>query len=191
MLQLWSGDLVEETLVDVSIYQVTQILHSLHQRLPRTGPHRAESLKSIIQRTLQIVSNSRKGVSRVSEGLKAAECLVQRLGQVYPETRRSSQDNIQHLPSRGSLIPETSCTDEAEVPEQATQHTSSAALDAWGKNASANFGPLLQISNVPASEGDTLGLDELANFLPWNPFGCEANDYYNPVFDGQGVSLVE
>ena len=186
MLQLWAGAVVEETLVDVSIYQVTQILSSLYHLLPGTGPHCGESLKTTIQRTIQFVANSRTRVSRVSPGLKAAERLVQVLGQVAPETRRSSEDNIHHLPSHGSLIPERTCSDEAEDPERPIQNQAGATADARGNVAddSGLIRPLQTSIAPPAFGGNALGLEEYLDFLPWNTLGAEAVEFYSPVFDG-------
>jgi hypothetical protein len=183
MLNLWSADVIEETMVDVSIYQVTQVLHSLHHLLPRTGPHCVEALKSALQRTLEIVSASRNRGSRVSPGLKAAERLVQVLGQATSETRRPPQENIHHLPSHGSLIPETCSSDEAESSEQPDRYTGNAVLNAQQGDtpATGSLGPPLQPSDIPpafGAEDALLGLDEqLLDFLPWNPVSMSTTSF--------------
>jgi len=175
MLQLWTADLIEETLVDVSIYQVSQVLHSLHHLLPPSGPHCVESLKSALQRTLRIVSESRSRVSRMSPGLKAAESLVQVLGQVIPETTSSPQGNLHHLPSHGSLIPETCSSDDTDASERPARTAGNAALNARDGDASdaGRLGPPYQASDLPTTfdpEDALLGIDEhLLDFLPWTP----------------------
>ncbi|KAB5575597.1 fungal-specific transcription factor domain-containing protein [Coniochaeta sp. 2T2.1] len=150
MLKLWSADVIEETMVDVSIYQVAQVLHSLHHLLPRTGPHSIEALKSALQNTLDVVSTSRNRVSRSSPGLEAAERLVRLLGQATTtsKTRRSPQENIHHLPSHGSLIPETCSSDEAEPSRQPVQYTPHGAVMNTGEGDAA----VASVGGLPQSD---------------------------------------
>lgn len=180
MLMLWAADAIEETMVDVSIYQVTQVLHSLHHLLPRAGTHCVEALKSALQSTLHVVSASRNHASRASAGLKAAERLVQVLGQATPETRRPSQENIHHLPSHGSLIPETCSSDEGEASEQPGRYVAPNAPE--GDTAPTySLAPPLQPPGMPLAfetEDVLLGLDDpLFNFLPWNPGSTSGMPY--------------
>lgn len=174
MLELWFADTIEETVVDVSIYQVSQILRSLHHLLPPTGPHCVDSVKSALRRTIDVVSASRKNGSRVSAGLEAATRLVETLGQASPETRRSSPGNIHHLPSYGSLIPDAYPSDETDGSEQPDMGKAvSDPREAEAPDAATAIGPSLHPSDIPPGFGpeDTLlGVDEhLLEFLPWTP----------------------
>lgn len=58
MMQILPHPVAEDLLLDVSVYQVSQILHHLYYLLPEDGPHSPEKIKSKLEGALSMAAAS-------------------------------------------------------------------------------------------------------------------------------------
>lgn len=180
MFQILPHSIAEDLLFDVSVYQVSQILHHLYYLLPEDGPHSLENVRSNLERALGMATASHNRTSWVSDALKAARSIINRLGQVSSPPSEPSSENIHHLPSQGSFIPPVASSDKATPLDTITPNGSSAYSERERLSEDPRLGELPQImtdKDMSAEEA------EARVQVPWELFGielssfCEFNDY--------------
>ncbi|KAL1844617.1 hypothetical protein VTK73DRAFT_2155 [Phialemonium thermophilum] len=131
---------IDDHLFDVSVYQVTQVVHHLRHLLPAAedDPHSLGRLQRKLRRAVQMASASHSGARRSTEALRTAASLLDVLGEgeVATVTRTTASDgNLQHLPSHGSLI--STILDGAENPDE-NEHDGNNENDGIGKERGAS-----------------------------------------------------
>lgn len=107
----------------------------------------------------------------MSDALKAAGTIINRLGQVSSSIREPSSENIHHLPSQGSLIP-------------------TVVSDAAPTDASMSNGISAQVNQGLSSEKPSLGYPQVTTgkdmsaeevearvHVPWELFGMELSEF--------------
>ncbi|ORY54699.1 fungal-specific transcription factor domain-containing protein [Pseudomassariella vexata] len=194
---------IEDFFLSISIYQVAQIVHHLHHLLPRQGSHSLGSLKTKLEKALQVVSFLQTHFPRGARCFVDTEHLVQTLGHSGSSTGSESedQDHRYHLTSKHSLIPKIWEQTDAAKPDDdiALRILGEPALSASVKRvgreiaslpgAAPQLGSLSQIPNAMGAEGMSPVFGGHEGFIQWDPFDMQLNDYHDPQLGGFGLSF--
>jgi hypothetical protein len=201
---LWSDidrlklpDLSKDLFLPISIYQVSQIIHHLHQLLPAEGDHSLPRLQCVLYQAVKMASPLRFRCFRIESCLNDTEKLLRVLGQstrLHPNSQAPQRKpNTPHLPSLHTLIPETTqISSEVQLPPFKIGSMSN--QPSQGVSASREYNvPLVEASPRPGSQCPLI-CSESDSFDPWmgkesgleyfDIFNMQLNGYSEPEHDG-------
>lgn len=170
---------IDNLLLFISIYQVTQIIHHLSHLLLNSGEECLETLKENLREAILLTECIQDPPDLAMRCRQDAQKVMSVLGTGMRAAIDSEEENAHHLPSHHSLIPKSVSTDTemSNTPEKETVVDLPASMASQHEDFSASTflqAPDVDLQDVVPSM--FTGADE---FATWNSFNTQWSHYDN------------